>query len=116
MKAGDFMILKELIEQGESKSLEFKRVLPDVKERYLKTVIAFSNTSGGKLIIGIDDQSREIIGVQDEFRLMDAITNAISDSCEPMIYAEIYPHTIEGKTIIVIEIPRGKLTPYFLKS
>ena len=39
--------------KGESKTVEFKAKLPDKSETYMKTIIAFANTSGGKLIIGI---------------------------------------------------------------
>lgn len=48
--------------KGESKTVEFKAKLPDKSETYMKTIIAFANTSGGKLIIGIDD-NKSIIGI-----------------------------------------------------
>lgn len=41
------MTIKE-IKKGESSHLEFKREIPEGKESFLKTVSAFSNTSGGK--------------------------------------------------------------------
>lgn len=50
---------------GESKNIEYKVSLPDRSEKYMKTIIAFSNTQGGKLIIGIDDKTHEIVGVDD---------------------------------------------------
>jgi len=56
--------LKKLIQQGENKQLEFKEQLPK-NESIVKTIIAFSNTSGGKLIIGISDD-REIVGIDEE--------------------------------------------------
>lgn len=43
--------------KGESKNIEYKSELPKKSEKYMKSVIAFANTSGGKLIIGIDDGS-----------------------------------------------------------
>ena len=42
---------------GESKNVEYKAALPDKSEKYMKTVIAFANTQGGKLIIGVDDKT-----------------------------------------------------------
>lgn len=70
--------------KGESKTVEFKAKLPDKSETYMKTIIAFANTSGGKLIIGIDD-NKSIIGIDKDniFEIMDKVTNAISDACEP---------------------------------
>lgn len=47
---------------------------------------------------------------------MDAITNAISDSCEPVIVPDVYPQTIDGKTVIVVEISSGKQKPYYIKA
>ena len=47
---------------------------------------------------------------------MDAITNAISDSCEPVIVPDIYPQTIDGKTVIIVEISAGKQKPYHIKQ
>ena len=55
------MILLEKIKKGENKTLEFKEKLPS-NESIVKTVISFSNTSGGQLIIGVNDD-REIIGI-----------------------------------------------------
>lgn len=109
-------MLKQEILKGESKTMEFKTTLPSNSEKYLKTIIAYSNTSGGKLIIGVDDKTLVIHGVENEFTVMDAIANSISDACEPIIYPEIYPQTIDGKTVIVVEISHGKQTPYYLKA
>jgi len=114
---GIAMTLQEMI-KGESKNVEFKRELPQKSERYVKSVIAFANTSGGKIVIGIDDENQEIIGVNEKevFRLMDRIANAVSDSCEPQIMPDITFHTIEGKCVVIVEIYPGASRPYFLKS
>lgn len=76
----------------------------------MKTVVAFANTQGGRLVIGIDDKTHKIIGVDNDilFQTMDALTNAISDSCEPQIIPDIEPQTVEGKTVIVITVEAGK--------
>ena len=49
-------------------------------------MIAFANTGGGSLIIGIDD-SQIVVGVDKDtvFQIMDAIASTVSDSCEPQI-------------------------------
>ena len=103
---------------GESKNIEYKITLPDKSEKYMKTVIAFANTQGGKLIIGIDDKTHEVVGVNDEclFETMDSIANAVSDSCKSQIIPEIEPLTIEGKTVIIVTVEAGKNRPYYLKS
>ena len=83
---------------GESKNIEYKVTIPKQSERYVKTIIAFANTQGGRLIIGIDDQTHEVVGVDQDtlFRDMDRIANAVSDMCEPQIVPDIEPKTIDG--------------------
>ena len=103
---------------GESKNIEYKITLPDKSEKYMKTIVAFANTQGGKLIVGVDDKTHEIVGVETEilFQLMDGIANAISDSCMPQIIPDIEPQTIDGKTVIIVSVEAGKNRPYYLKS
>ncbi len=104
------------IQNGENKNLEFKETLPK-NESIAKTAIAFSNTSGGKLIIGVNDQ-REIVGIDDTniFEIQDKIASIVFDSCNPNILPEIYTLNIDGKLLLVIEFFRGNLLPYYLKN
>lgn len=98
---------------GESKSIEYKVTLPDKSEKYMKTIVAFANTQGGKLIVGVDDKTHEIVDVENEilFQLMDGIANAVSDSCMPQIIPDIEPQTIDGKTVMLEAVKRQlKLT------
>ncbi len=75
------MRLEDIV-RGESKNLEFKAQLPEKSIKYIKTVVAFANGTGGKVVFGVDDVSHQVIGVDNEnvFKTMDAIANAISDS------------------------------------
>ncbi len=112
------MLLQE-IKLGESKVLEFKEKLPSDPKKYVKTVVAFSNCLGGKIVIGVSNANNEIIGIDPEldvFSMMDSIANSIADNCEPQIIPNIYPVTLEGRTVIVVEVVRGSLQPYFIKS
>ena len=43
---------KDELFSGESKNIEYKVVVPDKSEKYMKTVVAFANTQGGRLVIG----------------------------------------------------------------
>ena len=109
---------KSTLLKGESKTLEFKAALSSKSESYLKTVVAFANTDGGRLIFGIDDKSRQVVGVEkdDVFKIMDAIANAVSDSCAPKIVPDISFETIEDKTVVLVDIAAGFNRPYVLKS
>lgn len=111
-------MLADEIKAGESANIEFKVEVPKRSEKYIKSVIAFANTAGGKIIIGVDDEIHEIVGVdKDEvFKIMDSITNTISDMCYPQIFPNIGVDTVEGKCVIVIEIYPGANRPYYMKS
>ena len=109
--------IEEII-KGESKNIEFKEALPEKSIKYMKSVVAFANGLGGKIIFGIADKTHEVVGVDntDIFKTIDAIANAISDSCEPAIIPDITLQTINGKTIIVVEIDEGRQRPYYIKA
>lgn len=111
------MTIEEIF-AGESKNVEFKERRPEKSIKYMKTVVAFANGKGGRIVFGINDETREVFGIPGEivFKEMDAIANAISDSCEPSIIPDIYLQTIEDKTIIVVEITAGKQRPYYIKT
>ena len=51
---------------GESKNIEYKSALPEQSEKYVKSIIAFANTQGGKLLIGVDDKTHKVVGVDAE--------------------------------------------------
>lgn len=116
-QGGVLMTIEEIL-AGESKNVEFKEELPEKGIKYIKSVVAFANGNGGKIIFGVEDETRKVIGINrdDVFKIMDAIANAISDSCEPAIIPDITLQTIENKTIIVVEITPGRQRPYYIKS
>ena len=107
------MTLEEIL-AGESENLEFKVQRPKDSTKYMKSVVAFANGEGGRIIFGIDDKTHEVIGIPSElvFSEIDAITAAISDSCEPLIIPDVYLQQIEEKAVIVVEISPGKQRPY----
>ena len=111
-------MLAEMIFAGESENVEFKEDIPAKSEKYMKSVVAFANGTGGKLIFGVKDKTLEISGFhKDEmFKKMDAITNAIYDSCEPKVTPRVAVQEIDGKSVIVVEILEGMQKPYYIKS
>ena len=111
------MTIEEIL-AGESKNVEFKVQRPDKSMKYMKTVVAFANGKGGRIIFGIDDKTREVVGIPEDkvFREIDAITNAISDSCEPTIIPDVYLQNINDKPVIVAEIRTERRKPYYIKA
>jgi predicted HTH transcriptional regulator len=103
---------------GEGKNVEFKREIPANHEKILKDIIAFSNSTGGQVILGVEDETGIVYGIgeQSPFKLSDAISNMVSDACIPQIEPDISIQTLEDKTILVIDVVSGKFRPYYLAS
>jgi len=101
----------------ESKLLEFKSELPTFTS-LIKTSIAFANASGGRIIIGVDDDSHKIIGISDadRNRLYDDFPNSLYDSVQPSLIPQIYEQNFGTHSVFVIEIPASPRKPYFLKQ
>ena len=63
---GTFRTLKDEILSGESPTLEFKCDIPEQSLKYLKTVSAFANCLGGRIVFGVDTDL-SIVGMSDPF-------------------------------------------------
>ena len=109
--------IEDIIRKGEGKTLEFKETLPG-GESLARTAVAFSNMAGGKIIIGIEDRTRKLIGVSenDALDFPDRIYGMIYDRCSPTIIPEVYLVNVADKKTLVVEIYPGALKPYYLKS
>ena len=105
------------LNQPESRRLEFKEDFPK-GEQLARTVVAFANGAGGKIVFGVKNEPREIIGIKENriFSLEERIANQIFDQCAPTIVPEIYLQAVEDKTLLVVEIFPGSNKPYYLKN
>ncbi len=94
----------------EGYNLEFKE---SVTKTFLKTVCAYANYNDGEIIFGLDDDGK-VVGVK-EIPKEEAlrIENMINDSVFPVPTFEIFIKEVEGKTIIVVGVKKGKDTPYY---
>ena len=106
------------IRRGESDVLEFKRELPVKDRQFLKTVVAFANGKGGRILFGVDNSTRRVLGVETESRwkMQDRITDMISNSCSPQIYPNCDWVEIEGKPLLVLSIPAASNCPYYIRK
>jgi ATP-dependent DNA helicase RecG len=104
-------------EQPESRRLEFKETLPK-GDQLAKTVIAFANGAGGRIVFGVRNNPREIIGVPDDqlFDLEERLSNIIFDRCAPAVMPEIFIQAAGDKALLVIQVFPGFQKPYYLKS
>jgi ATP-dependent DNA helicase RecG len=98
----------EVIEKGESETLEFKTSLSDINE-VIKDISAFSNTSGGRILVGISD-SGKVLGLQTGKDTIEKLTNRIIQNTEPKVYPKISVEKIDSKEIILIEVKKATET------
>lgn len=98
----------------ESKTTEFKREYTD-DLKY--AVVAFANTDGGKIYIGINDDG-SVQGVQNTDGTMLRITNMIRDVVRPDVtmFTECTLEEIDGQLVIVVNVQRGTARPYYLSG
>lgn len=90
-------------------NLEFKQTMTN---SFLKTVVAFANYDGGKIIFGIDDKGK-IIGIEDPTKFAIDLENKINDSISPQASYEI---EIDQNNLVILNVDSGDDKPYFYKS
>lgn len=103
--------IKNLILQGEGVMLDFKKTITST-EKIAKSLVAFANNKGGKLLIGIADNG-SIKGVKSEEEEKYMILTAAHQFCKPAIephFEEIY---VDDKLVLVVEIPESNTKPHY---
>ena len=98
----------------EDKNTEFKReYVEDIK----KTLVAFANTDGGNLYIGIDDDGNAV-EVNNIDGVMLQVTNVIRDAIKPdlAMFCDITVETVQDKKVVKITVNRGTARPYYLAA
>lgn len=93
---------------------EFKREYTD---EIKKAVIAFTNTRGGEVLIGVEDDGT-VIGVPDVDGTMLKVTNALRDSIKPDItmFLMCEKREIDGKDVVAVSVQKGAACPYYLAA
>ena len=93
----------------ENDTLEFKR---EYTQDIRKEIVAFSNSQGGTIIIGVEDDGK-IIGVPDADKVMLQIAGIIQNAIKPDIslFTECRIEIREGKQVVVISVQRGSNRP-----
>lgn len=98
----------------ETESVELKeKVVPD----FAKEVVAFANSHGGTIYVGVSD-SGEVIGVENADESILQIKNIIRDSIKPDVTMFVRFNSLveNGKSIISVSVQKGTDKPYYLAS
>ena len=108
------MDLKELIERGETQSLEFKESLKR-KDEIGETVSAFSNSDGGVVLVGISNSGR-VSGVDIGKNTLEELANHIKRNTDPQIFPSVKIREVDGKNIVMVEVEESQEKPVFFKN
>ena len=105
--------LYKLIQEGEHQRQDFKYCINDSK-KIAKSMVAFANTDGGRLLVGVKDNGR-IVGIRtdEEFYMVEAAAKIYSN---PQISFSTQQWQIEGKTVLEIQIEPSITKPHFAKD
>ena len=107
--------LISFIKTGESERLEFK-LKSNHPVRILNELVAFANTKGGHLIIGVDD-NKNIIGLKDGDEDIFYLEQLIDERIYPKLPYKMYKHGIsKDMEIVIIEIAEGNEKPYYVNE
>lgn len=107
------MRLVELLKRHEGKTLEYKRDLSS-PEGILKTLVAFANTAGGNVVIGVEDGSRNVRGVPDVLAAEEMLANLVSDSIRPRLVPNIEIIPWRSLNVLAVQVYPSNTRPHYL--
>ncbi len=97
--------IHNLISEGEGLRLDFKYCISDL-QKIARTLSAFSNSAGGTLLIGVrDNGSLAGVSSEEELYMIDA---AATLWCDPEVKINTRNHTINGKNILEVRVPKNR--------
>ncbi|MDE0005188.1 MAG: helix-turn-helix domain-containing protein [Rhodospirillaceae bacterium] len=107
------MDLIDLLRKPEEKTLEFKRDLSSPNP-FLRSVVAFSNTSGGTVLIGVEDRTANVRGVADPVTLEERVASLIADSISPKVLPDIEILRYSDRHVLAVRVYPSSSRPHYL--
>jgi len=108
----EIVTLMQTLAQGEDSSNQFKKDVNNI-DALAQELIAFSNTLGGKIFIGVDDDGAVVgLSVGDVHRINNLLSNAASQNVKPAVNPLTEIIMFDDKRILVIDVPKGINKPY----
>ena len=107
--------LTQLSSLGEGANLEFKRKVPR-PARIAKELIAFANTSGGRLLLGVDDDG-SVVGLRDVEEEEFVLRRALDAYSHPVVEFSVERVPVaHRRDVIIVYVPESRSKPHFLIS
>ena len=107
-------MLEQLLARPESKTLEFKENTQSL-HKIVQTIIAFANTAGGTLVIGIQDKTKNVIGVENILQDEERIANAVADSVNPTLLPTLQFISWRDRDVLIVTVSHSP-GPFYLKD
>ena len=107
------MDLTELLLRPEGKTLELKRDLSS-PAGVLRTIVAFANTSGGTVLIGVEDGTRAVRGVAEPLALEERVASLVSDSILPRVLPDIELLAFRNTHVLAVRVHPSAARPHYL--
>ncbi len=105
--------LYKLIEEGEHQQQDFKFCINDSK-KIAKSLVAFANTDGGRLLIGVKDNGKVVgISTDEEYYMVESAAKIYSN---PPIGFTTKQWNSDGKTVLEISVQPSDKKPHFAKD
>jgi len=105
--------LSKLIQQGEHQQQDFKYCISDSK-KIARSLVAFANTDGGRLLVGVKDNGR-IAGVrsEEEYYMVESAAKIYS---KPEVPFSVKQHLVDGKTVLEVIIESSNEKPHYARD
>lgn len=104
----------DLLKRPEGKTLEFKRDLSS-PDGVLRSIVAFANTAGGTLLLGVEDKTRHVRGVQNPLAMEERLANVISDSVLPRLLPDLEILPWRRTHVLAVQVYPSPSRPHYLK-
>lgn len=106
--------IKSLIYQGEGEQLDFKNKISGF-EKIAKTLVAFANHKGGRLLVGVADDGK-VKGVKHEDEDKYMLERAAAVYCRPAVDISFSEHLVDEKLVLLAEIAESDAKPHYAQS
>ena len=106
--------LKRLVKTGEGTYLEFKRLISS-PEKIARELVAFANTRGGTMLIGVDDD-KKLIGIESYYEQEFLLDKAVNYCCIPPLPISVETIPYKDREIMVVHVREAEIKPHYVEQ
>jgi predicted HTH transcriptional regulator len=106
--------IEKFLVRDEGKTLEFKENCRPL-DRIVRTAVAFANTAGGAIVIGVKDKTKEVVGLADPLVEEERLANVFADGIRPFLVPDVQICAWRKRQLIVVTVPHA-IGPYYVCS